>query len=238
MNEKRETRLIGFVGIDKYDIICYLARVLQKLKKRVLLVDASEEMALTESIPEPKRSEKPDDAADFKAVMEYRGIHYLNYGSYNSFVIEALAQQYREDGFYDCVLIDFGFRTNHNLVTQCDIMIGVTDQRIHNVRRLSLLPDTQGQKKVLLLRDYCSSGIPEKVILRTLRYQKSECEVLYLYLNERDTALKLTSRYPGLATFRSISAEGKATMKRLLLLLFPKVGGMELTRAYRAAARG
>ena len=48
--------VVGFYGIDNYEIILYLTRVLSNAAKKVLIADYSDSNALMSCIPIPGRS--------------------------------------------------------------------------------------------------------------------------------------------------------------------------------------
>ena len=203
-----------------------------------MVVDCNESFALTESIPEPKLCEQKDSKLDYHAVMEYRGISFLNYGEYNSFIIEAIAKQYMEQNEYDYIFIDFGFRSTHPVLVECDTLVMVSDQQKHNYKRLSLLPRNSKQKRVLLIKDFCRGGINERQLLRELRYDREECSVYRLPINEPDTEIKLECNCPAIAPLSELSVELRKILEKLSQLFVPEADGKLITRAYRAASTG
>ncbi len=236
--DKRNTILVGFLGIDKHDIICYLSRILYHLGKKVLLVDCSESRALTESIPEPRMSERPDGGTEYNAIMEYRGVDFLNYGAYNAFILEALADQYKQESCYDYILIDFGFQTGQVAIGKCDILIFVSDQQIHNVKRLSLVPYHDKQSILVILKDFTGYGISEKSILREMHIDQKNCSTYHMKLNERNQEYKLSERYQAKALFSFMSEDVRSALLQIIKLLVPDTVTKETERAYRFAARG
>ena len=61
---------VAYVGLDNFDIILYISRVLMKLGKKVLLVDHSETMAIKYCIPQPKGLNCQRD------IITYQGIDF------------------------------------------------------------------------------------------------------------------------------------------------------------------
>ena len=120
-----ENKILGFFGVDKYDIILYLSRILYTLNKKILLLDCSENRALTYSIPMPNQilCEERDCY-----IVNYRGIDCAS----NSFISQELMEKYKQE--YDVILMDFGFQENHELVENCTHIVLVLDQKLHNLK--------------------------------------------------------------------------------------------------------
>src|SRR5690554_1464643 len=64
--------VVAFVGIESFDNIQYMARILSNLGKKVLVIDYSETEALTWSVPQI-------DFIDIKKdIINYRHVDYTN----------------------------------------------------------------------------------------------------------------------------------------------------------------
>ncbi len=234
--EERKIQTIGFVGIESCELICYIGRILYTLGKRVLLADCSELGALMDCVPEPHYPLQPDFTTE-RAILEYRGLSFLNYGEFNSYVINSLIKDLREKADYDYLLIDFGFKVSHEAIRKCDRLIMCSDQKRYNIRRLAQIEDYNPEMKVILLiRDYISGSLSEKRILQELRLETEDCELYRLPYNEGDLANRLTQRYPAQGPFRSCSEGYKQVLIKLTHSLTLTTDKKTVTIACRKAA--
>lgn len=114
--------ILGFLGIEAYDLILYLTKLLYHLEKKVLLIDYSESGALACCIPVPDGL-NPKITRISCTLMD--------------FIKERKRLEYEDD--YDYILIDFGFQTNHKELDNCSVLYLVTDRQQHNLIRLQNL---------------------------------------------------------------------------------------------------
>lgn len=110
--------MIGFVGIQTYDILLYLCKMLHALDQKILLVDYAENKALSYCIPMPKN--QPNHQ-----YISYQGCDFLQNPNYEK--LQEIQQQ------YDKILIDFGFVQNYELLSRCSMIYLCTDQQLHHI---------------------------------------------------------------------------------------------------------
>ena len=222
----KEGTAIGFAGIDKQDIILYLARILYHAGKRVLIVDQSETQAVTECIPCP-------DGLD-QTIIEYRGIYFLR------------AQKREEDWSsilgkkgYDFILTDYGFHPDARAFSVSDHIICVTDQQKHNWNRVLPLLGMGGDKLSMIIRDVVGhiakewnrNGFPELALLPADR-------IHVMYLDELDMKCKIRCQYEISYHFKRLSIPTQNVIKKLVMEMLPGINRKELRSAYRKAQRG
>lgn len=231
-------KIIGFVGVESCEVICYLGRLLFKLGKRVLLADCSEFGALMECVPEPHFSRKPDTTETPELVLEHKGLDYLNYGEYNSFVIGAVAENsmYRND--YDYLLIDFGFKVKHETIDKCDVLVQCCDQHIYNIRRFAEMHGKSEQERCVLIRNYVNNGLSGKRILQELKAAETDDKVIILPYNESDFIHHLKKRYPAQDSFSGCSSDLKHVLVQIASKICPEVPMVKLKDACKKAASG
>ena len=124
--------IIGFAGIEKYDLIINLALILRKLDKKVAIYDLSESKAICYTVPyglEP-------GAADLKGADVFSDV-------------STLADNKTS---YDYILIDFGFDVHNEAVALCKELYIVTDFQMQNYKKLLELELGNNQARYLVLR--------------------------------------------------------------------------------------
>lgn len=225
-------KVIGFAGVDKHDIILFLARLLAKSGKKILLVDDSETQALHCSISYPK------GLNPHKEAVEYGSFEFLCRVSLGNL-------DYSTD--YDFVLIDFGFCTNHPDVAQCDVIEFVTDMKRHNLLRLlspnftTLLArsrDGDSPAVYLIFRDWVDCKINKAYLAEVMKGFCVPEEFQYqLYLDVDDYTLQLLSQYDTVYQFRRVSAAVKDYLIDTLVKVFDFTGE-DAQKIFKAYAGG
>lgn len=128
------TKTIGFIGIDKYDFISYIAKVLSEMQRKVLLVDYTTMRSLMSTIPDYIQGK----------IVKYQNLFYL--GDPKIGEIQTLIQQ----GNYDFILMDFDYSCGRRDVFLCENIVFVTDLQRHHMEALECikLPDTMNKYMV------------------------------------------------------------------------------------------
>lgn len=208
---------IGFYGIEAFDIIQYLSRVMKHLGKKVLLVDQSAEKALMHSVSMP---------AEFMDKADYRGIGFLN-----DWLKEELNRA-------DIVLVDMG--KTGNRIKECDTVYFVTDYELHNIHRIknirlreTNLPD----KQYLIIRDLTNT--------RKVSYVKEQCGfedrgdfIYYIADDLMNYRLRLKCQYNNVFYFHKLSPDFKDMMFHICMDSIEGITKKELKTAYHKAERG
>lgn len=230
------TKVIGFVGVESCEMICYIGRIIYSLGKNVLFADCSEFGALMECVPEPHFPATPDFNPN-KSFLEHRGMEFLNYGEYNSMIIGSVIDTEKQEQSHNYMLVDFGFKINHEAIRKCDVLIMCCNQHRYNVRRLSKLQIfNPNQKKVLLVSDYVDSGMPVNVIMYELKLEAEDCDVYCLPYSETDTTYHLKQRYAAQSSFRNLSKRYKQMLTRLTLSFSDELNEKAVYRACKGAS--
>lgn len=229
----RNCSVVGFIGIDKFEYIMYLSRVIYHLGKKILMVDCSDTGALTASVPFPKEVKN--------SVIEYRGIMFLdgrnteNKDPYGRKV--ANLQNLMKD--YECILIDYGYNTDMDGLKTCDRIVCVTDQQLHNIRRVSGIGNLKEVRKCLIIKDYVNCNVTPKYIVSELKIDNLAAGQTYIvYQDETDAKCRINCQYDGVFRFHKLSIQAKNVVKGLLKDLLPEVTKKELDKAYKKAEKG
>lgn len=139
MLTNKKAKVLGFYGIEIYDIIIYSSLLISNMGKKVLVIDNSDNKALSHCIVLPKNMEDKD------TIIEYRG---LDYSLDNNFL------KYIND--YDYIFVDYGFNSNSNDFYYVDEIIYVADMQYHNIKRiLDTSNSNKSNKYHLIIRDLC-----------------------------------------------------------------------------------
>lgn len=213
-----KANVAGFLGIEAYDLILYLSRLLLNLGKKVLVIDNSESGALTCCIP------VPDSLNPKNARISYRKL---------DFIKDRSALEFLRD--YDYILIDFGFKTNHKDLENCSLVYLVTDRQQHNILRLQNLKVYR--EAYLIVKDIIKNEFAV-YLLDNLKDNKIEVKKYYcLYRDETDKENMVTLQYDNDIKFRSQSGQLKYILNQLIIetLHFDR---REVSQAYKKAKRG
>lgn len=217
---------IGFAGIDKYDIILYLARILKHLGKKVLIVDGSETGALVSCIPYPVGLDG--------TVIDYRGIYFINLCKYEEDLFGRILTM-----DIDIALIDYGYCMREMEAEFLNQIIYVTDQQKHNVDRLIPMTGFKNNDKRLVIRDVTSYKYGLKCIINELGLSGMPANnISIIFMDEVDTRCKLRCQYEIKTSFRKLSLPAKKTINALLSGIVHEIGWKEIRSAYRKAERG
>lgn len=129
------SKVIGFIGVDCYDYILYLTRILTILGCKVLLIDYSCTQSLTYCIPHPK------DMDSYKEIVEYKGFDFTR----RIFSLEW-------EGEYDFIFIFYGLYDLKNY-SMCNFYILLSDGQRHHLDRIKVLKVEDEKVLQILLKD-------------------------------------------------------------------------------------
>lgn len=130
------TKVIGLIGADKYDFISYMAKALQNLNMKVLMVDYTALRGLMSTIPE---------YIDGK-ITEYQDLFYL--GSPDT----GEMQQIIKNKTYDFIFMDFDYLCGRKDIFLCQNVVFLTDMQRHHIELLENIRIPYPIKKHLVFR--------------------------------------------------------------------------------------
>lgn len=176
---------MGFVGIESYDLIIYLAMTMQALNTSVLLIDNSYDQSLAECIP------GLPEANDGEPV-DYRGITTTKW-------LTELPDN------YDYVLVYFGKNTEFGLEDVTEVYL-VTDYQKHNVNFLKSVELAEDNYPFLVVRDRVASKItPESIRIELEELGIPSESLLALEDTPADLNLKVMCQYNSLSGLAKVS---------------------------------
>lgn len=211
------TRIIGFVGSDKAEIILYLSRILTGLNKRVLIQDLSDTKALSYCIH--GSSEELED------IITYHNADFANINELQNMV-------------YDFILVDFGLCLEHPDIGNCSEIWILTDPQIHHVLALKALKLKKEQKRILIIKDLVHGKISTKYIMKELEEVGIAGDPYKIYWDQDDWKFAINCQYNNLSFFEKLSLEyldlfaeqleESGITKRQLKKTFKRVGGRKI----------
>lgn len=209
--------ILGFLGVEAYDIILYLTKLLFNLDKKVLLIDNSESGALTCCIPIPSTLNPKITPISCTGM---------------DFVKEREVSEYEDK--YDYILIDYGFKNTHKDLHNCSFLFFVCDRQQHNIVRLqNLKPNTEVH---VIIRDIVNNKIKD-YILGSLADKINIKDYYCLYRDDLDKECMLSLQYSNKITLKKLSAQYNYVLYQLLTktLNFDRTAA---EKAYKKAKRG
>lgn len=219
------SNIVAYVGIDNFDIILYLSRILIRLDKKVLLVDHSDTMSLKYSIPQPEGVNSDSDI-----------IHYRNVDFTTAYINKEM------QAAYDDILIAYGFNKFIVDISICNHLIYVTNPYRFNQERFSGIAYDMhiagAVKRTLLIRDISAAAVnPVRVADRIDKMLTKE-GISVLYKDDKDDNNRLSYHNNRIYTFKSISNEMKAYLNQQVLMLHPELMVGKIKAAQRKAGKG
>lgn len=219
------SNIVAYIGIDNFDNILYLSRILTKLGKKVLIIDHSESLSIKYSIPQP------EGVNCNREIITYRQV---------DFTMATLTREIVD--LYDDILISYGFLVPEDDISYCNLVVYVTDLYQFNQERLVSQSDlyhlTENARKVLLIKVMIDIKISSEHITEQVREQLQLESVSVLYRDEQDYSNGLICHYNGVFRFTDISKKLKKYLMVEVSQLHKDINKEQLRTAYRRARRG
>lgn len=154
-----QSNIVGFVGAKKDDILLYLAKILSRLGKKVLLVDYTENRALTYCIKVPYHEQSffhlSEQEVDFMIEPQYE---YL----------------FQVQNSYDVILVDFGFQVYSKLIAQCKILYCCVDTQLRHmllIRPLKQFMEQRQEQCFLIFRKIKGCNVDASYLINEVDIQ-------------------------------------------------------------------
>lgn len=214
--------IVAYVGIESFDTILYLSRIIQRLGRRVLVVDNSDTLALTLSVP------RISEINTYETTISYRRVDFTNLP-----VSEELA------AVYDDVLIDCGMKVPVTAITLLTKIIYVTDLFEYNIRRIASIEEYDECKceKLLLIRNAVYTKIPADKISQQISKDILIEKIKVLYLDEADYERCLNNHINQVFTL-NLSKLYKEYLIGQVISMCSDFTRREIKEAYRKAKNG
>lgn len=223
-----QSKILSFVGVEKYDFILGFAKALSQLDHRVLVLDLSENGALSEALYDTyenkEQCEKPEilshQSIDFIPHVEDWSFHGDFYQPY----------LYRKNEDYEYVLVDHGFNSTNPAILQSTVEFIVLDMQKHNINRIRGFLDHTDVKKCIIVRDIVRCKIKAKDILPT-SFLGVDDSIYYIPLNERDLVHRVLIQHTRTIHTEKYSKKMIQLLSDVLIQLEPEVSPKEILRA-------
>jgi hypothetical protein len=215
--------VVAYVGCDCFDIILYLSRILQRLGKKVLIIDYSECGSIKYGMP------SIDGLDSRRDIITYRKVDYTS---------KKIDIKEAED--YDDIIISCGFNTPLDL-SSCSHIVCVSDLFRFNQERLAALYrviiSSVKERSSLLIRNMIYSRT-SGILCDSLTEAFDNCKVSFLYNDERDYENSLKCSFGGIIRFFKISKYLKSYLIKEIISLYPDTDMKKLRKVVKRAAKG
>ena len=219
------SNIVAYIGIDNFDNILYLSRLLSKLGKKVLVIDHSESLSVQYSIPLPKGMDCR------REIITYRQV---------DFTTQEMNRGMKEE--YDDILICCGFHKKAKEIAHCNKVVFVTDLYRFNYARISdvsYVNDSNNEiEQELLIKDAAPIKITPDILRERMGLPISADHISILYHDERDYTNSLICHYNGSFRLKGISKQRKKYLLEEVKKLHPEIKFNQAKTAYRHARRG
>lgn len=205
------TSIIGFAGIECYDLMLYLGRTLNELGLQVLMSDSSSNRALQHCVPVVEEWET--------TPIHYNGL---------DFVIDLIEPP---EG-YDIILIDFG-KSQQQFSSNCNEIFMVTDYQKHNIQWVADCSLPEDIPVTVILRDRISTKITPSAVAVSVGLPE-DC-IIHVEDSAEDLEAKVLCQYNSRFAFHKVSKDIKD-----FIVKFTEGGWTtrEVLKAMKSAARG
>lgn len=219
------SNIVAFIGMDNFDNIIYLSRILFKLGKKVLIIDHSEVMSIKYSIPQPEGISCDDE------IITYRHVDFTTME-----VNQEMISNYND------ILIFYGFREPIADIAFCNRLVFVTDLFQNNQERIRDLIHhikfTEHVAVEILIKDIIDMKISPNIIAESLSEYLPQMEVSNLYFDEKDYLNGLSCHYNDNVRFVHLSKIRKQYLLKEIMNIYPQIDTKHLTTAFHRARRG
>lgn len=216
--EIKSKKIIGFHGIESYEIMHYLSRILFHMGCKVLLVDLSETCSLTGTVPIPNGLKYKEQVIDYKGVDFSLSTSSINNKEYN------------------VVLVYFGFLFDPDIFRICDVIFYVTDQQHHNVKRLNKLHASIN--RYLIIKDYIPCKIRSEFIKNTLTKLSIPNEkCIILPYDKKDKLSMIQNGWNNTIQFNQVSNKMRELLFTILILIL-EINEKAVIKACKKAEKG
>lgn len=187
---------MGFIGIESYDLIIYLALTMQALNASVLVIDNSDDGSFAECIPGLPETASCEPV-DFHGITTVKDMYVL-------------------PDNYDYVIVYFGKNVT-DLIGDLNEIYLVTDYQKHNVNFLKSIELFEGNYPLLLVRDRVASKVtPESIRLELEELEIPSESMVALEDSPTDLNLKVMCQYHSLTGMSKVSESVKEFLRLAL----------------------
>lgn len=215
-----ENKIIGFIGIDAYDILLYLARICCNHNEKVLLVDNSLSKSLLLCIPNLEEIEPSKD------YIDYLGIDFT-----------AIKAESITSCEYDKVFIFYGLYNANIDYSICNHFILVSDAQLHTLLAIKELDLDSNKVMHIIIKDIYEVLIPDYKVLEILNLT-GEIKIYTHYIDGWEMKYRGVCQEQNLKSFQKISRYLKEYLYELSKVLYPEQSMKELIKVMKKALKG
>lgn len=212
--------IVAYIGVENFDYILYLARILSKLERKVLVLESSDSKALEYVFP------SVNGINVNKVPVTYRQIDYGKF-TLTEDVINA----------YDDILISYGM--NAEVSKHCTRVAIVSDPFLHNLYPIkNMFLQIKCNDKAVLIRNMVSTYQGIEKISNELEGLIEKEKIDFIYLDETNVTNAIRCVSEQSLVFISINRELKSYLLKEAGLHYPDIEEKKLLEAYKAARKG
>jgi len=217
------TKRIAYIGIDCFDYILYLSRILHKLGKKVLVIDRSNTGALKTAVPVPNKI-RPESGVITNRKVDFTMMD-LDKNTFDE---------------HDVSLEFYGFQNPNSELDEFSRITFVTDLFNHNIERLNSLGlDIKDNiERYLIVKDVVDTKISPYLIAGKLNYNVPEDNKLSLYFEYNDYISAIICQHNQVARFTKISRSYKRFLIEDVMSIYPELSRSECSKAFNKAKKG
>lgn len=219
--EGKSTQIISVMGLPQCDVVYYLARALNAIKKTVLVVDKSRNHAMFKSIQKPEG----------ELMVQTGNIYYVDNMKLSEKFMSA----------YDFVIIYHGMDIRDELNAMSDYRYVVTDYSPITTEKLQSEISRQEDtlKYYVIYRNKVSNKIQEKMILQEIGIPEKNVKESYLLsLNETDEMCYQILLRNGSVKPKVTSLEMKDMITAIYGAIYPEISTKEIKNYMKSYLSG
>lgn len=212
--------IVAYIGVENFDYILYLTRILAKLDRKVLILDNSESNYFDYLFPTVTGIDTE------REPITYRHINYGKFGLTEDIINE-----------YDDILISYGM--NSNISEHCTRVVIVSDPFLNNLCTIkNLITQTPCKNQAVLIRNMVNINNGMENIIRELEGLVEEEKIDFVYIDEADINNAVMCIAEKSFMFAGISRGLKAYLIKEAGIHYPELKTRSLQDAFKAARKG
>ncbi len=219
---ENSVNIVAFAGCEGFDIILYLARLLHKLGRKVLIADHSDSSAITQITPKIMGIDIKED------IVSYKGI---------DFTSKELDQEAIQA--YDDILISCCRNSPRIRGLYLNRVIYITDLYLFHIRQIAQLEfyDDLQVEASLIIREVVNSRINAQDILPLLGKDIVQNQVHFIERSEGDYEQSLLISHGQAFDLRGISRKLRDWLLQEASAMVPEIGERRLKLAFKACRK-
>ena len=227
--EALKTKNISFLGLDAYDYLLYLAKLLTNMNYKVLVIDLSENGATSEALHDT--SESIATLLE-PSIFHCKGIDYIpqiaGWNYRGEFINSYL---YHKNEEYDYVMTDFGTKVGHTAILQSAMVCFVIDMQKHNILAYNDLIQQLDITKEVVIRNIVPCKIKAQDLIADI-IKGLNHSLFYMELREKDLANQILLQHTRVIPMNRISKQVRGFLLEVVKKLEPEKEIKEIEQAF------